>query len=403
MTALRFCMVTTFYPPYHFGGDGVFVQRLARALARRGHRVTVVHDRDAWRTLRRGPEPPPEKGLDGIEVIGIESGCGSLSPLLTHQTGRPLLNARRLARLLGRGRFDVIHYHNVSLVGGPAVLEYGSALKLYTAHEHWLVCPTHVLWRDNREPCTGRRCVRCALAYRRPPQLWRYTRLLERAVAHVDAFIAPSEFTRRKHAEFGFSRDMEVLPHFVPAPEPIAAMDPPHPRPYFLFVGRLERLKGLQRVIPRMERVPGADLLIAGDGEYAADLRRLAARSPQVEFLGRVPERALDRLYRDAIAVVIPSVGFETFGMVALEAFRQSTPVIARRLGALPEIVAESDAGFCFDDDDEMTQAMARLASDRALRDRLGRAGLDAFQARWTEGRHLERYFSLIERHREDR
>ena len=398
MSALRFCMVTTFYPPYHFGGDAVFVQRLARALARRGHRVTVAHDRDAWRALRRGPEPLPQRELDGIEVIDLESGWGSLSPLLTHQTGHPFLNAGRLARLLDRGRFDVIHYHNVSLVGGPAVLEYGSALKLYTAHEHWLVCPTHVLWRNNRELCTGRRCVRCALAYRRPPQLWRYTHLLERAIVQVDRFIAPSEFARRKHAEFGFSPDMEVLPHFVPAPEPIAETGPPHPRPYFLYAGRLERLKGLQRVIPKMDHVPGTDLLVAGDGEYAAELRRLAAGSPQVKFLGRLPGLELDRLYRDAIAVLIPSIGFETFGTVAIEAFRQSTPVIARALGALPEIVTESGGGLCFGNDDEMTQAMTRLACDRALRERLGSAGFDAFQVHWTEGRHLERYFSLIER-----
>lgn len=395
---MRFCMVTTFYPPYHFGGDAVFVRRLSRALARRGHRVTVIHDVDAWRALHRGPAPAPQSEPDGVEVIGLESGWGALSPLLTHQTGRPVLNRRRLGRLLDSGRFDVIHYHNVSLVGGGAVLRYGSSLKLYTAHEHWLVCPTHVLWRQNREPCTGRRCFRCALAYRRPPQLWRHTRLLERAAAEVDAFIAPSEFARRKHAEFGFTRDMEVLPHFVPDPPPPAAADPPRRRPYFLFVGRLERLKGLQTVIPRMDRVAGADLLVVGDGEQAAELRRLAAGNPRVSFLGRLDERELNPLYRGALAVLIPSIGFETFAMVALEAFRQSTPVIARALGPLPEIVAQSGGGVCFADEEEMTRAMLRLAADPALRERLGRAGFEAWQARWTESRHLERYFALIER-----
>ena len=63
-------------------------------------------------------------------------------------------------------------------IGGPGCSRYGGdAVKLYMAHEHWLVCPTHVLWRHGRELCTGRECLRCTLRYQRPPQLWRYTGL----------------------------------------------------------------------------------------------------------------------------------------------------------------------------------------------------------------------------------
>ena len=51
---LSFCMVTTFYPPYHFGGDAMYAYRLTNALARRGHRVTVVHSQDAYRALGGG-------------------------------------------------------------------------------------------------------------------------------------------------------------------------------------------------------------------------------------------------------------------------------------------------------------------------------------------------------------
>ena len=54
---LRFAMITTFYPPYNFGGDGQAVRRLAHALARRGHRVDVIHDVDAYRMLAAAKEP----------------------------------------------------------------------------------------------------------------------------------------------------------------------------------------------------------------------------------------------------------------------------------------------------------------------------------------------------------
>jgi len=131
----------------------------------------------------------------------------------------------------------------------------GRGVTLYMAHEHWLVCPTHVLWRHMREVCTGRECLRCVATYRRPPQLWRYTGYLERQAEHVDAFIAMSEFSRNKHREFGFPRDMDVVPYFLPdigeAGEAGAAGEAgsPHERPYFLFVGRLEKIKGLDDVI----------------------------------------------------------------------------------------------------------------------------------------------------------
>src|SRR4030095_7550903 len=114
------------------------------------------------------------------------------------------------------GRFDVVNFHNVSLVGGPGLLRYGSGIKLYMAHEHWLVCPTHVLWRHNRELCTGRQCFRCSLRHRRPPQFWRYSSLLERKIRHIDAFISPSQFSADKHREFGFPKPLEVIPYFLP-------------------------------------------------------------------------------------------------------------------------------------------------------------------------------------------
>ena len=60
---LRFCIVTTFYPPYNFGGDGIYAHRLANALARRGHRVTVLHSPSAYELGAGGPPIPPMPGI----------------------------------------------------------------------------------------------------------------------------------------------------------------------------------------------------------------------------------------------------------------------------------------------------------------------------------------------------
>lgn len=407
---LRFCMVTTFYPPYNFGGDGISVRRLSRALVRRGHHVEVIHDVDAWRLLADVREPDAaDDGDDGVVVHRLESGWGPLSPILTQQTGRPVANGPRIRRILDDGGFDVVNYHNVSLVGGPGVLSMGEAAKLYTAHEHWLVCPTHVLWRHDREPCTGRECLRCQWHHRRPPQAWRHTGYLERQLEHVDLFIARSEFSRRMHREFGFPAEMAVLPCFLPdvareGPGPVeeggagAAGDErtPHPRPFFLFVGRLEKMKGLQDVIPVFRDYPDADLLVAGDGGYGDELRTMAEGCSRVRFLGRLPQDRLRRCLRDAVALVAPSIGYETFGIALIEAFRAGTPVLARRRSSYPEIVERSGAGHLFGDGDELVAAMRRLQSDDDHRSELGRRGRSAFLEHWSEPVVISRYLELV-------
>ncbi len=396
---LRFCMVTTFYPPHNFGGDGVGIQRLARALVRRGHEVTVVHDVDAYNARHRGPAPAAGEDDEGVRVVRLKSGLGTLSPLLTQQLGRPVANRAALRKLLADGSFDVIHYNNISLVGGPGVLAYGRAVKVYEAHEHWLVCPSHVLWRHGQEPCDRRECLRCVLHARRPPQLWRYTGLLERHLRHVDVFIAKSEFSRRKHHEFGFPRDMEVLPYFLPDPVPGTQVERARSaqlRPYFLFVGRLERIKGLDDVLPLFRAYEDADLVVAGEGEYGEHLRQLAAGNPRVRFLGHVPLEKLGELYAGATALIVPSVCFETFGIILIEAFRRGTPVIARRIGPFPEIVDRAGAGLLFDDAAGLLAAMRRLQADAALRADFARRGFDAFRRHWCESAVVPRYLELV-------
>ncbi len=399
---LRFAMLTTFYPPHHFGGDAVFIRRLAHALARRGHEVDVIHDADAFRVLHRGSEPDPLTEPPGVTVHRLESRIPRLSCLATQQLGRPLVHGRRIEALLATGRFDVVHFHNVSLVGGPRLLRMGRGVRLYMAHEHWLVCPSHVLWRHGRELCTGRECLRCQLHFHRPPQLWRFGGLLEREIRHVDAFLSPSAFSVAKHREFGFPREMEVFPYFLPDLD--SGAEPPEPhgedtsRPYFLFVGRLERIKGVDDLLPHFGATAPAELWIVGTGDHEAALRRAAAGLPRVRFLGRRSPEQLRALYRGALAVLVPSICYETFGIILLEAFREEVPVIARALGPLTEIVRESGGGLLFRTADELSAALRQLATDAALRRRLAAAGHDTLRAHYTESVVLRQYFDIIRR-----
>ena len=363
-----------------------YVHQLSHALAQRGHDVEVIHCLDSYRAMTKDAPPLPPPNSREVTVHRLTSGVGLLSPLMTYLTGHPLFKARSILRILRAKTFDVIHFHNISLIGGPALLRYGTAVKLYTMHEHWLICPTHVLFKFNREVCTQRACVRCELVYHRPPQLWRATNLLAQSRQHVDAFLSPSRFTMRRHLADGLQIPIVHLPlglHLdsgnVSPWENESSFNAP-PQPFFLFVGRLEKLKGIQTVIPLFRETPIADLVIAGAGSYESQLRQLAARSPHIHFLGWCTGARLQHLYKQALAVIIPSLTLEVFPLVLLEAFAMGTPVIVRDIGPLPEIVAESSGGFTYRDEEELKHALSQIRNDLGLRHRLGDAGQHTYQ-----------------------
>ncbi|HYC78511.1 MAG TPA: glycosyltransferase family 4 protein [Planctomycetota bacterium] len=401
MRPLRFCMLTTFYPPQNFGGDGIFIHRLVNELGKLGHSVDVVHDVDAYRLLG-GRNEAPVAHHPNVRTFPLKSGFGALSPLLTQQLGGPWLKRRKIREVLDRG-YDVVHFHNVSLVGGPRLLKMGAGIKLYTTHEHWLVCPTHVLFKYGREACMTKDCLRCTLVQKRPPQLWRYTGLLPRMLRHVDGFISPSAFTMRRHAELNLP--MRVIPYFLPDLEPA----PPeasakareilarHPEPFFFFVGRLEKLKGLQTLIPVFRRHPRFRLLVAGEGAYGDALRTLAAGAPNITFLGALTRHELTPLYERALAVLVPSICHEVLGQIIIEGFSVKTPSIVNTLGAPPDIVGESGGGFVYRSEEELVAALARLADEPGLKEKLGAKGFDYYREHFTRDAHMKKYFALIE------
>lgn len=399
---LRFCHLTTFYPPYSFGGDAMYLYRLVHALAQRGHELDVVHCADSYHALHPGPPPREFPNHPNVTIHTLKSRWGVLSPLVSQQTGSTWPNTNRVREVLLSKKFDVIHYHNISLLG-PSVLrlepDYREFLKIYTTHEHWLVCPMHVLWKNNQRLCDSPQCFRCTLKFHRPPQWWRYTNLLEKCTKSVDAFFSPSRFTRDMHHDRGFARPIEHLPYFAPSTEGDASACEASsaPRPYFLFVGRLEKIKGLQDLIPIFTSYQHADLLVAGTGEFETELRRQAAGVKNIVFLGSLQQAELQQLYRHAVAVLVPSICYEVFGIIILEAHRERTPVIARRLGGLREVVEESQGGFTFDSRDELLSAMEQLRTDPGLRREMGERGYQKYLELWSEEAHLKTYIRLLE------
>jgi glycosyltransferase involved in cell wall biosynthesis len=271
-----------------------------------------------------------------------------------------------------------------------------------TAHEHWLICPMHLLWKYGQKPCDGPSCIRCSLRGGRPPQAWRSTGAIARGLKQLDALVFPSRHALEEHRRRGIAGPLTHLPYFLPDEwsggiedeEPV-----PGARPYLAAAGRLVAMKGFHRLIPLLRYLPEVDLRIAGAGPYEPKLRALAAGLPNVHFEGLLGGPALARLFHGARAVVVPSLFPETFGYVVLEAFAVRTPVVVHLGGgALAETGVESGGGLGYRTDAELLTALRRLVHDDDLRAELAGRGYAVRTGDWSEAAHLDRYFDLIHR-----
>jgi glycosyltransferase involved in cell wall biosynthesis len=392
---VRFCMITTFYPPYHFGGDATYVRALARGLVAEGHEVEVIHCEDAY--LIRGEAPSHSiDNEDGVVVHRLRSHFGILSPLISQQTGHPGLKKTELEKLLNNN-FDVIHFHNISLMGGPAILKMSAApVTLYTLHEHWLVCPTHILWKNKTMACDVPECINCCLKSGVPPQLWRYTSLLEKSIDNVDCLLSPSKFTAEQHKSISNGARIEVLPLFSYLDPKNTVDEVNHNRPQFLFVGRVTKSKGIIELLAFFAKLPEYDLLVVGAGELLAELKLEYARFSNISFVNRLPQQELVELYQQSMALIFPSLAPETFGLTIVEAFACGTPAIVRDAGASRELIDQTGAGFVYNNDEELKSSIVTLVENQKLRASLAQKSRESYEKYFTAKIHIENYLNII-------
>jgi glycogen(starch) synthase len=187
-------------------------------------------------------------------------------------------------------------------------------------------------------------------------------------------------------------------PSLVPAPLPFEA-------PLALCVGRQVPDKGFDVAFAAFARVadrfPRLRLALAGSGPARADLEQLARDlgiAGRVDFLGRVPE--VPPVLNLATFVLMPSRWEETFGLVALEAALLGRPVVATRVGALPEVVRDGETGLIVErgDDVGLAAAIASLLEDPERTRRMGQAARARALRTFGLDQSLDAYESLYER-----
>jgi len=321
-------------------------------------------------------------------------------------TGYPVLVGKKIRGILAKG-FDVIHYHNISLLGGPAVLGFGDAIKLFTLTTYWLICPTHFLWKFNREICEQKECLKCMISYGKlPVQFWRCLNLRDKMLKNVDSLIVQTMFVKRRHVEEGIKARFDWIPVFALSPyqentimeKESTVPNPKNFAPYFLYVGRLEFNKGVHVLIEAYtKKRRKSKLLIAGDGPCFQALKLQARGNPNIVFLGQIPPQKLGLFYRNALALVIPSLWPEIITLVVIEAMSHGIPVITTGNGGLMEVVEGNKAGIIYGELDELVDALDLVEDNPDLRNNLAANASSAYQKYYTPEAHLQRYYRLID------
>jgi glycosyltransferase involved in cell wall biosynthesis len=217
------------------------------------------------------------------------------------------------------------------------------------------------------------------------------------------AIIVVSEAVGRRLEECGVRhRQLAVVPNGVDLdrfpPSPPRSSDGPFTA---LFLGRLTEEKGvpvLLEVVQSLPREPLIRVVAAGDGPLRSSLEAAAGQSEgRLSFVG--PRQVVTPLYHAADAVVLPSRS-EGHPMTALEAMACGLPVVASRVGGLPEIVVDGETGLLVPPGDApaMVLALVTLASDRERAREMGSAGRARIEALFSEQRMLERVEAVYNR-----
>ena len=300
-------------------------------------------------------------------------------------------SAARVRDALREKSIDVMHVHNLFPMLSPSVLraahEEGVRV-VATLHNYRLLCLPATLLRDGRtcEDCVGRLpwpgvLHKCYRASSGGSAALATSLTVHRAFGtfrSVALYLAVSEFVRAKHVEGGFPPDrIRVKPNFTWPTQRRAG-----PGRYFLYLGRLAPEKGMTPLLQAWRDVP-ADLLIAGDGP---DRRRLARFAPDhVRLLGQVQPGRAKQLVRGARALIVPSTWYEGAPRSIAEAYAAGVPVIASRLGGLPEFVAQGASGFLVPPADAgaLRRAAMQLLDDETS-ERLGEGAYRLWLKRFT-------------------
>ncbi len=356
----------------HVGGLELAVERLATQQAAVGHEVHLA----TLAPRRTGlPELSTESGVIVHRLPHLPLGE-------YHPPAPEPIVVRALRSLLraAKPQYDVVHGHGLMGFSFLALKRLGLAELpfVWKIPDYGLICPIRTRLYSDGSLCTHAstgRCLECAgRIYGRPKAAACMAGLaLSRPLLKsVDAWVAPSGAVAAPHG----LRDVNIIPPGVVLPErldEVAAPDFAPAEPYLMYAGRVSPAKGTDVLLAAYGQLseprPPLVIVAAAGGQLAGPV------PPGVRLATDVPHGQVLALWAGAMIAVIPSIWGDPSPTVAGEAMAAAVPIVASRVGGLPEIVGESGILVDPGDADQLASAISRLIREPTLRARLGETG----------------------------
>lgn len=380
------------------GGVETYTRDMFAELERRGHRNVVVVSGEMLPGLR----------VEGRVVHHVPE-------ILDFRRAAGPTIVERVRKLVEGQRPDVAYLHTtMNLALAEWIVR--RLPSVYFAHEYGAFCPSGArLLARSGSVCDldGTPSCRCLLnAYvercntRHPWRLlgmYRRGHETHRWVGKADAIACGSNYVASRHAQAGFDPlRIVVLPYPVRIPNADDLVPTPPAGRTILYCGRLVPGKGVRVLLEALRSVrAGWRLKVAGDGPELPALVALVQRldlGQRVELLGRVSRPVVEQLYREARLLVVPSMWPEPLGMVGPEALAYGRPVVGSLVGGTGEWLLDGVTGLAAPPGDAsgLARQINRLLDDADLAERMGRAGRDLVERRFSLEGHVERLVQVL-------
>jgi len=403
---MRIALVSKNFPPAIRGGGEISACYLAHALSRFAE-VHVITSQGMKEI----------KGLWLHPVIKNRN----LSGILNYISRNELFyyhTYKSLKKLFTDHRFDVVHALNMDTIPGTAIAATKHRIPfVFTVNSQWLTCPHGFMLKlKDSSICKGNcnflNAAKCYYHTRGPEKilgpLYYPLQMYERkkTAQKASAIICISENIKNYIASL--DRKTVVIPNIVPPQNR-------NPREEFktdlLFVGALGRYKGCEYLIQAMKTItrnhPDCKLRIVGSGPKEREFQMLTKSlglSRNIFFEGFVSHSQILDYYASTKIVVFPSVVPETFGRIAAEAMAAGKPVIATRVGGIPELVKHGETGILVSpkNPEEIAEAAIYLLENQDKAVEMGRKGKKLIEEKCSPQvvakKHLKLYREVIER-----
>lgn len=368
---MKIGVFSNLYPPMERGGAELVAQRVADELSRRGHEVFILSTApfSGSKSLR------PSCVEYHVERVYRFFPVNVYHVLNAHRYPVPIrliwhlidvfgpFPHKLIDHILDEEEPDVVLTHNLKGLGvrSARCIHEAGIRHIHTLHDVQLSVPSGLLIYGEEKK---------GINHGWPRRI--YERMIRRAIGKPNIVISPSKFLADFYVERGFfhNTDIRIIPN--PAPKPLSSivrsLSPQDGPVRFLFVGQMEKHKGIELLLQAINRLSIAfELHFAGDGTMANEVNRLAQRDERIFVHGFISLEHIKRLMANSDAVVIPSLCYENSPTVIYESFQIGTPVIASRIGGIPELVNDGQTGLLIEPSSiaSLVGAMERIAKER--------------------------------------